>query len=397
MGYCQKRIQLKMVRLKNIIRYLGVCLIAGLALSSCHKKGDVVVPPAPTPPSTPYVYNWISIADSAVSSLNLFWYPSGQYYTGNNNTIGWVNYWPTAHALDVLVDLYLREPSAGTKEKMQELITGVRDMNGGTYIRDYYDDEEWMALACLRAYNATQDASYKNITMLLWNDIKTGWSSDLGGGIWWRKDRPSKNTPSNMPACILATRLFKEFRDPDDSTWAVKIYNWEKNVLYNPATGLVYDNISSSGSVNTSWEFTYNQGTFIGAAEELYSITHSSSYISDAVKAADYTLQSGQLTKNGLLKDEGGGDGGLFKGVFVRYFTQFIINGNLSSDKKTQYINFLTNNAQKLWSTGTNKSLILFGSAWDTPPGTTTDLTVQLSGIMLFDAMADLKKLNLVN
>ena len=110
-------------------------------------------------------------------------------------------------------------------------------------------------------------------------------------------------------------------------------------------------------------------------------------------------MQSGQLTdiSNGVLKNEGGGDGGLFKGVFVRYFTRLIIEGGLDNTKKTQYINFLKSNAQKLWSTGTNKSQVLFGSAWNTAPGSTNDLTIQLSGIMLFEAMAELKKLNLVD
>lgn len=78
-------------------------------------------------------------------------------------------------------------------------------------------------------------------------DISGGWSTNLGGGLWWRKDNLSKNTPFNMPATILTARLYKKFNDPDD--------------------------------------------------------------------------------------------------------------------------NFLKNNAEKLWSTGTNKSPVLFGSAWNTPPG----------------------------
>jgi predicted alpha-1,6-mannanase (GH76 family) len=282
---------------------------------------------------------------------------------------------------------------------LDDVIAGVKAKNGNTYINHYYDDMEWMALACLRAFNATGDVQYKDITMLLWADIKNGWSTDLGGGIWWRKDNSSKNAPSNLPAAILAARIYKKFNNPDDLVWAKNIYNWQKTVLYEPTSGLVFDNIASDGTKNTTWKFTYNQGTFIGAALELYSITQTSSYMDDALKAADYTLLSGQLTDvaNGILKGEGGGDGGLFKGVFIRYLTRLIVDGGLTTEKKTQYINFLKTNAQKLWSNGTNKSLILFGSAWNAAPGSTTDLTVQLSGIMLFEAMAELKKLNLVN
>jgi predicted alpha-1,6-mannanase (GH76 family) len=378
---------------------LLICFTAAV-FSACLKSKDE---PAPAPPSGggggTYVYKWVEIADSAQSSLNYFWSPGAKYFTATNNTSDWTFYWPTAHALDVLIDLYLRNPTPANKARLDDVIAGVKAKNGNTYINHYYDDMEWMALACLRAFNATGDVQYKDITMLLWADIKNGWSTDLGGGIWWRKDNSSKNAPSNLPAAILAARIYKKFNNPDDLVWAKNIYNWQKTVLYEPTSGLVFDNIASDGTKNTTWKFTYNQGTFIGAALELYSITQTSSYMDDALKAADYTLLSGQLTDvaNGILKGEGGGDGGLFKGVFIRYLTRLIVDGGLTTEKKTQYINFLKTNAQKLWSNGTNKSLILFGSAWNAAPGSTTDLTVQLSGIMLFEAMAELKKLNLVN
>ncbi|MBN8788811.1 MAG: hypothetical protein J0I84_17130 [Terrimonas sp.] len=44
-----------------------------------------------------------------------------------------------------------------------------------------------------------------------------------------------------------------------------------------------------------------------------------------------------------------------------------------------------------------NKSTVLLGSAWNTPPGNSTDFTVQLSGIMLFEAMAELKRISLTD
>lgn len=385
---------------RYLIKTLPFAVLLMLQMSSCLKSKDDVTPGGGggTGGGT-YTYKWEEIADSAQTSINYFWNASGKYFTSNNNTSNWTNYWPTAHGLDVLTDMYIRKPSAALKERMDAVITGVKAKNSNTYINYYYDDMEWMALACLRAFKATNDAQYKDVAQLLWTDIKGGWSSDLGGGIWWRKDNPSKNAPSNLPAAILAARLYREFNNADDLEWAKKIYNWQKDVLYEPNSGWVYDNIDAAGNKNTSWKFTYNQGTFIGAALELYLITNSSLYINDAIKAADYTVSSGQLTDiaNGILKDEGGGDGGLFKGIFVRYFNRLIIDGNLESSKKTQYINFLKTNAQKLWNGGTNKSQILFGTAWNTQPGATTDFTTQVSGVMLMEAMAELKKLNLVN
>src|SRR5438876_659559 len=84
------------------------------------------------------------------------------------------------------------------------------------------------------------DDAYKNVADILWSDIKNGWSADLGGGIWWRKDNPSKNAPSNMPAAIMAARLYKKFNRAEDLQWAKKIYDWQKLVLYDNTSGWVY-------------------------------------------------------------------------------------------------------------------------------------------------------------
>jgi len=372
-------------------RILSIFFIC--TLSSCLKQKSDDPPPSDGNKTT--TYNWPAIADSAERSLDYFWSSSG-YYLSSNNSTSWANYWPNAHGLDVLTDAYLRNPSGALKTQMVSLINGVKAKNGNTIIGYYYDDMEWMALASLRAFQATGDSTFKNVTDILWADIKNGWSNDLGGGIWWRKDNPSKNTPSNMPAAILAARLYKKFNRAEDLQWAKNIYDWEKQVLYDASSGLVYDNIDKGGTKNTTWKFTYNQGTFLGAALELYLITGNNGYLNDAYMATDFTLNSGFLTNNGVLKDEGGGDGGLFKGIFIRYFTRLIVDGGIDASKKTTYLNFITNNATTLWSKGTNKNLVLFGSAWNTAPGNTTDLTIQLSGVMLFEAMAELKKLNLI-
>ena len=57
------------------------------------------------------------------------------------------------------------------------------------------------------------------------------------------------------------------------------------------AQGGVYDHITSAGAVKTDWIFTYNQGTFIGAANYLRKLTGQTSYYNDALKAANHTPQ----------------------------------------------------------------------------------------------------------
>lgn len=380
---------------KPLVR-LSWCLLILTLIPSCLKQKDDVTPVTPVDPNMPeqeITYNWPHIADSAQQSLKLFYKSDSKIYTASNQSYQWAQYWPSAHVLDVLVDGYLRTGSNSFITMMDDLLIGMKARNGGTWINHFYDDMEWMALAGLRAYQATNDSKYKDIFDVLWIDIKNGWSDDLGGGIWWNKDKTSKNSISNSPAAIFAARRYNLFKDESDLIFAEKIYSWEKSKFYNP-NGSIYDNIDKDGTVQTSpgWIFTYNEGTFLAAALELYKITKNQVYLNDAISAANYTI--GSLTVNGILKSEGEGDGGLFKGIFIRYLTRLIIDGPLDTNKKDEYALFLKKNAETLWSKGTNKQQVLFGPDWIKIPGNKTDLTTQLSGIMLIEATADLYKKN---
>jgi predicted alpha-1,6-mannanase (GH76 family) len=383
-----------------INKILPVVLMVSV-VTGCKKDYDPGVVNPPTTGGGQAAIDWDKAADSSTNNLvGKFWNASGNYFNETNANTNF-HYWPQAHGLDVLVDAYTRTNNAVYKTYMDKWFTGVNQKNGNTFINEFYDDMEWNALAMLRAYDATKDEKYKTAVEAVWTDIKTGWNTTMGGGIAWRKAMPYyKNTPANGPAAILAARLYTRFKNPDDLTWSKKIYTWLKDSLFNKNTGWVYDGINSDndGKRNTSWKFTYNQGTFIGAAVELFKITNESGYLNDAITAANFTLSDNTLTNmtDNLLRDEGGGDGGLFKGVFVRYFTQLILTPGMLSSDKQRYVNYLKHNAQTLWNTGTDKPYLLYGSYWKTKPGATTDLTIQLSGAMLIEASALLKKNSLL-
>lgn len=343
--------------------------------------------------------DWSAAADSSSTSLvDNFWNGSGKYFNTTNNGNTSFQYWPQAHALDVLVDAYSRTNQSAYLSTINSWYDGVKVKNGNSFLNVFYDDMEWNALAMLRAYNVTNDEKFKTAAQDVWNDIKTGWNTLGGGGIAWKKDQLySKNACSNGPACILAAHFYQKFNSDADKEWAIKIYNWEKDNLFNPASGAVYDNLNATTGVITNWIFTYNEGTFLGSALELYKITGEKVYLNDAVKAADYTLNNLVNSNDQLLKDEGGGDGGLFKGVFIRYFTQLILLPDLPEATRKRYVTFLKYNAETLWAGGTNKSKVLFGSYWKNKPGDGTDLTIQLSGSMLIEAAALLNNQSLFN
>ena len=380
-------------------RIIGGALLGSLLLPACQDPvDDYVAPPIDKPAVV--VVNWAARADSAQAALHQsFWSPTGQYYLQNNAGNTNFNYWWQAHGLDVLIDGYQRTKSADFLTRMRQLQQGAKARNGNTYLNEYYDDMEWQALACLRAFELTQDPDYKATATLLWNDIKLGWSEEQGGGIAWRKtQRNYKNTPANAPAAILAARLYALDRNPDDLAWAVKIYEWQRKTLVDPASGLVWDGINRQGDsqIDKDWRFTYNQGVFVGAGVALYRATQQTKYLDDATRTAAYVLNDSQLSPGGILKDEGGGDGGLFKGVLVRYLTVLATEPAVSAANRTNYVSFLKFNAESLYKSGTRRPQFLFNTSWTSPPTGAVDASTEMSGVMLLEALADLQVRNLL-
>ena len=371
-------------------KYFLFLFLVPLQFQACSKNNDPV-----NTDGEEYIISWDAAADSSSNAFAMsYWNSADSYFNYNNSGQKDFNYWPQAHALDVVVDAYIRTNDNFYKTIITQWYDGVKRKNGNTFYNVYYDDMEWMALAMLRSYNATQDERFKTSAIDVWKDIQTGWNTNAGGGIAWKKDQPySKNACSNGPACILAARMFQQFGDVKDKEWALKIYAWQKEYLFNPANGAVYDNIDSrTGEIQKSWIFTYNEGTFLGSAFELYKITGEKGYLNDAIKAADYTLNNLVDSNDRLLKIEGNGDGGLFKGVFIRYFTQLILLPDLDASIKKRYIAFFKLNSETLWRMGTNKQLVLFSNYWKTKPESTTELTTQTSGATLIEAAALLNK-----
>ncbi len=371
--------------------YLIVTLITWSCADDLPDNGDV------NDDGNDIEFNWNDAANLSSSTLtSSFWNSGGQYFNTDNAGNTTFQYWPNAHALDVVIDGYERTGNQTYKTYIENWFVGVKARNGNTWNNEFYDDMEWIALALLRAYKATNDTKYKDATLELWGYIKNGWNDNAGGGIAWRKSQEwSKNACSNGPAAILAARLYQEFNNEEDKQWALDIYNWLKSTLVNLNTGAVWDNIDSrDGIIKKDWIFTYNQGTYIGAAVELYKIFNERSYLNDAKLAADYTMSS--LVNNAVLKSEGTGDGGLFKGIFVRYFTQLVIQDRLNESDKRRYLQFIKFNAETLWNEGTNKQATLFSPDWQQRPGSTTGLTEQLSGSMLIESIAFLQNEDLI-
>ncbi|ASZ10745.1 T9SS type A sorting domain-containing protein [Chitinophaga pendula] len=333
------------------------------------------------------------VAESLQNSAHqLFISADGNYYKQNNTNNDNFNYWWNAHAVDALADGYLRTRADVYKQRMKNILRGIKIRNGNTYINEYYDDMEWLAISSLRSYEHTGDAEYLNVANLLWTDIKTGIHPERGGAIQWKKDSPgSFNACANGPAIIFAVRLYRTNGNAQDLQIAKNIYTWQKNVLVDPVNGAVWDSYNANtNETNKSWIFSYNVGTWIGGCLELYKATGDQSYLNDAVKTADYAVNT--RLANGVFwtNETGAGDGGLFKGIFVRYFALLAREGNLPATTRERYVNALASSAAGLKNQGINTTNMLVNPNWTTRPGTTTDHSTQQSGVMLMEAAATL-------
>lgn len=353
-------------------------------------------------------YDWDAAADSAVNVLvdRFMDKNTGTFWTISDNVdprLSTFNYWPQAHAMDVIVDAYLRikdsDPErAGQYKKYMASWHKNRanNYNGPDYYNAYTDDMEWIVLTLLRMYEATGVQEYFDFARDTYDKwIITRWTDDEnGGGIRWSLDAGnSKNACSNGPAAICAMRLYgftSEQKYMDD---AVKIYGWLSENLYNSSTGMVADNMAG-GKVNGG-ALSYNQGTFMGAAHLLYKATKDSRYLAEAMKAARHQMDS--RSTDGIMNaeaDKANSDNALFKGIFIRYATLMVNDTVFDFRFREELKRYISQNAITCWSDGIDKSEgsdMFFNYDWRSPyTGENGYLNPQVSATTLIEAMTRL-------
>ncbi len=383
---------------RHTLSLLAVFLFTPMTFAGCSSGSDDELPPQPQPSGgeeeqhVEPAIDWQQVATQSTYSLIDFYWDAERHFfryrPGKADTPAedW-SYWPQAHAMDVIIDAYLRTGDAKWKSYFPLWYEGIKQKSGGGYTNDFVDDMEWICLTMLRLYDATKEQNYLNTAQMLWETIRSNWNTQGGGGIAWKQSQPySKNACSNGPAGIIACRMYRLNGKKEDLDMAKKIYEWESSTLVDIKTGAVYDNLNAQTGVVTNWIFTYNEGTYLGMAHELYQLTGDDFYLDMAVKAADYTIRN-LSSSSGVLKDEGSGDGGLFKGIFVRYFALLLNEKGLKDDVRQRYADFLGKNARILHEQGTGNGN-LYGTDWTKPGTWDNDLPTQTSGCTLIEAWA---------
>jgi rhamnogalacturonyl hydrolase YesR len=151
----------------------------------------------------------------------------------------------------------------------------------------YYDDNAWICLSLLEAYQLTHDPADVALAKDAYGFLMSGEDAGTtGGGIYWHEDRPtSKNACSSGPAMLAAMALYRLDGEQKYLATAKRLYDWTCAHLQD-RDGLVFDSISvPEGNLNRA-KYPYNSATLIRAACALYAITHEKAYLDEAQRIA---------------------------------------------------------------------------------------------------------------
>ncbi|PRY32618.1 glycoside hydrolase family 76 protein [Umezawaea tangerina] len=315
------------------------------------------------------------------------------------------NYWWQAHLLDCVVDAQLRSPNEARRQVVRRLVRGVRVRNLVGWTNDFYDDVAWLGLALLRAAKEV-GVSRPSAVDAIAARLREGWTDHGGGGIWWKRDDDFKNVPANGPTAIFFARLAEAGGSRSDLVRSRSIVDWMEKALVDPESGLAWDglHVHPTGEVREveTTIYSYCQGVLLGANLEQARTSTSPVWL-DRVERLIRAVDK-ELAVHGVLRGHGGGDGGLFGGILLRYLAQAAVAlpeldpGRAGAARLAADIVFLS--AEAVWNNRTVAvSGPLFGPEWTTPAVVPSrertpesDLSVQLGGWMALEAAALLER-----
>jgi predicted alpha-1,6-mannanase (GH76 family) len=305
-------------------------------------------------------------ADTIVNAFNNAFYNGngGNGFFKDRKTGGDTGFWTQAEMIEGIEDANDRTGGAYAT-MITSLLNGFSSQRGTNWSsNNFNDDIAWACIAYLRGYQATGNANFRSIAKTNFDLMYSrAWNTSFrGGGLWWKSPQnASKNSAVEGPAAIAAYMLYQTLNDTGYLTKSQNIFNWQKANLYNSNTGQVYDAVDSNNVYNY-WASSYNQGTFIQAANLLGDVTNAKKAANYMISAmGDFNQSSGYRTvpQYGLASDLSA-----FNGIGMRWLARFMKDRGLQSE----YQPYLTMNANLAWNnrrTSDNLSWCL--SAQQTP------------------------------
>jgi predicted alpha-1,6-mannanase (GH76 family) len=332
-------------------------------------------------------------ADRALNALLLgFWNEEEHYLNETAPTNGNVTgYWTYAQAFDALLDGVERTQGARYVEQVRTFYDGRAERG---WLVDYFDDETWMTLALLRAYDLTGEAVYLETAETIFNDIMLAWDTsccgDYLGGIWWNRQHEQKATASNAGPVIAGVRLAERTAKTEYFDFALQAYEFWMTSMVNPDTFAIFDHLTPPNGQRFPGSLTYNHGLMIGAALELYAKTGEAHYLEEAHGFGNYlvTVATRDSDAGPVLFDAIGnscdGDCPAWKGVGYRYLALLF----RVDPTRQAYRNVLVSGAEAIWTLARNPDTDFFATSWAGPPPEAGGIEEQGSATMALNIHA---------
>lgn len=301
-------------------------------------------------PAAVHAQNSPTSADAvkAYDAFNEYFYdPEAKLYHSTTKRDHVAAIWTQAIYWDLAMHVYERTKNPAQRQLIADIYAGNAKQYAGYDWTNHtvwfiYDDMMWWVMALARAYELTGNRTYLQQSIDGFKHVWDGSYDPVDGGMYWDFKHSGKNACINYPTVIAAVRLYKITGDKAYLTKAENVYGWSRANLFNESTGRVADH--KAGNKPPGYEdYTYNQGTCIGAAAALYKVTKKADYLADARLAADYTKD--KMSKNGVLPTEGDyNEQGVLKAIFAQYIMQLI--GEMG---QKQYLPWIESNIKLGW------------------------------------------------
>lgn len=237
-------------------------------------------------------------------------------------------------------------------------------------IHNVYDDQQWLTRELIEAYKLTGNNDYLTEAEYLTDYILDGWdcvpdaSGKEYGGITWGPGYVTKHSCSNGPMVSPLVWLYELYKDKDDQItyryiatdlsrktvsmkksdyylkFAKAVYDWQKKYLLR-SDGVYDDMMGGASTGNVTYEtingvqyrkhvgltdrvgpaISYNSGTMLSGASDLYRVTGTSTYLDDIDKLtrASFTyFAKKDATVSGYYTYDITGFNNWFNGVLMR-------------------------------------------------------------------------------
>lgn len=305
---------------------------------------------------SPLITNGETIADQALNAYNQAFLvqANGQtFYKDSLTNSTYAYMWGQAIEIQMVEDAYDRTKSPARLQLVTNLLNAfLANNNGSDWSWDSWnDDVEWAILPFIRGYQMTGNQTYlyaaSNNWYMVWN---RGWETTIGGGGIWEEmnSKFSKCALSNDPFMISGCMLYKATGNPDYLAKCQTDYAWVRSNLFYATNGQINEGITTNRVVSgntTNFQLqvsdnVYNSGTFVNAANSLYQLTGTASYLSDALLAANHVVSN-----NAIIYNDGRA-GTTWQDEFVRGLGCLARDNNLWN----VYYPWMANNAAAAWN-----------------------------------------------